>query len=56
VASLVLFFFRRIVQDGEHVHFREETPEVPDATEAALLGAAVAPPSATPTSTAAMAQ
>jgi amino acid transporter len=54
IASLVLFFFRRIVQDGEHVHFREETPEVPDATEAALLGAAVAPPAAPPT--AAMAQ
>jgi amino acid transporter len=27
--SIVLFFFRRIVQDGERPHLREETPAVP---------------------------
>ncbi len=31
VASLVLFFYRRIVQDGDHIHFREDTLAVPDA-------------------------
>ncbi len=31
VASLLLFFFRRIVQDGESVHWSEPTPDVPDA-------------------------
>jgi hypothetical protein len=30
-ASLLLFLFRRIVQDGERPHWREETPEVPPA-------------------------
>jgi amino acid transporter len=39
VASLLLFFFRRIVQDGEKVHWREETPQVPDEAEAAMPGA-----------------
>jgi amino acid transporter len=29
VASVFLFIFRRIVQDGESVHFREETPTMP---------------------------
>ena len=27
--SVVLFFFRRIVQDKEHPHWREETPTEP---------------------------
>jgi amino acid transporter len=40
IASLLLFFFRRIVQDGEGVHWREETPTVPDEAETAALGAA----------------
>ena len=35
--SLLLFLFRRIVQDGEKPHWREETPTMPDATEARLL-------------------
>jgi amino acid transporter len=35
--SILLFFFRRIVQDGERPHWREETPLLPDATERALL-------------------
>jgi amino acid transporter len=35
--GLLLFFFRRIVQDREGVHWREETPTMPDSFEAALL-------------------
>jgi hypothetical protein len=27
--SLLLFIFRRMVQDGERVHFREEPPTMP---------------------------
>jgi amino acid transporter len=38
VASLVLFFFRRTVQDGEKIHWREPTPEVPEGDEAIELG------------------
>jgi apolipoprotein N-acyltransferase len=34
-ASLLLFLFRRIVQDGERPHWREETPEVPPSRRAA---------------------
>jgi len=30
VGSVVLFFFRRIVQDKKPVRFREETPTMPD--------------------------
>jgi amino acid transporter len=30
-ASLILFLFRRVVQDKERPHWREETPEVPPA-------------------------
>jgi amino acid transporter len=41
--SLLLFFFRRIVQDKEKVHWREETPAVPDAAELAELGLMAAP-------------
>jgi amino acid transporter len=28
-ASVLLFIFRRVVQDGERIHFREETPTMP---------------------------
>jgi len=35
--GLLLFFVRRIVQDGEKPHWREDTPTMPDATQAALL-------------------
>jgi amino acid transporter len=28
-ASVLLFIFRRVVQDGEKIHFREETPTMP---------------------------
>ncbi|MBV9194873.1 MAG: APC family permease [Solirubrobacterales bacterium] len=38
VASLLLFFFRRVVQDGESVHWSEPTPAMPDAAELAMLG------------------
>ena len=37
VISLVLFLFRRIVQDKETPHWREETPTMPDERVAALL-------------------
>jgi amino acid transporter len=37
VISLLLFLFRRIVQDKETPHWREETPTMPDAHVAALL-------------------
>jgi amino acid transporter len=30
VFSVILFVFRRVVQDGERVHFREETPTMPE--------------------------
>ena len=30
VISLLLFFYRRVVQDKERVHWREETPQMPD--------------------------
>ena len=35
--SLLLFLFRRIVQDKETPHWREETPTMPDERVAALL-------------------
>ena len=35
--SLLLFLFRRIVQDRETPHWREETPTMPDATTSRLL-------------------
>jgi amino acid transporter len=39
-ASILLFIFRRVVQDGESVHFREEPPTTPDeATVEAIEGA-----------------
>jgi amino acid transporter len=41
--GLLLFLYRRIVQDGERPHWREETPTVPDAAEAALLAEEMRP-------------
>ncbi len=35
--AILLFLFRRIVQDGERPHWREDTPTMPDAVEAALI-------------------
>jgi len=35
--SILLFFFRRIVQDGERPHWREDTPTMPDTHEAAMI-------------------
>jgi amino acid transporter len=37
VGSLVLFVYRRVVEDGESVHLREEVPTMPDAAELAAL-------------------
>lgn len=40
VASLALFVFRRVVQDGEKVHFKEDVPAEPSAAEREeLIGA-----------------
>ncbi len=39
VGSLLLFFYRRIVQDGESVHWKEHTPSEPDQDELAELSA-----------------
>jgi amino acid transporter len=41
--SLLLFFFRRIVQDKEPVHWSEPTPSMPDEKELAQLGGATSP-------------
>jgi hypothetical protein len=41
--SLLLYFFRRVVQDKEKIHWREDTPAVPDAAELAELGLTAAP-------------
>jgi amino acid transporter len=38
IGSLVLFVYRRVVQDKEAVHMREDVPEVPDEAERAMLG------------------
>jgi amino acid transporter len=48
VASLLLFFFRRIVQDGEKVHWKEPTPQMPEGEEAAELGVSPSSAGATP--------
>ena len=37
IIAVLLFLFRRIVQDGERPHWREETPLVPDAAQRALM-------------------
>jgi amino acid transporter len=34
LVSIALFLFRRIVQDGETPHWREDTPEVPEQAQA----------------------
>ncbi|HET7047799.1 MAG TPA: APC family permease [Solirubrobacteraceae bacterium] len=41
IASVLLFFFRRLVQDREPVHFSEQTPTMPD--EADMLPPVSAP-------------
>lgn len=40
--SLLLFAFRRIVQDGESIHWREDVPQMPDEAEMIALGLAPA--------------
>jgi amino acid transporter len=44
--SFVLFLFRRIVQDKETPHWREDTPEMPDPELAALLQQEMSPAAA----------
>jgi amino acid transporter len=43
LGSLLLFFYRRVFQDGESVHWREEPPLVPSAEELAELTGTSAP-------------
>jgi amino acid transporter len=45
-ASVLLFIFRRLVQDKEHVHFREEVPGTPE-EEAAMAARATTPAAVT---------
>jgi amino acid transporter len=48
VGSLLLFFYRRIVEDGEGVHLREETPAMPEGEDLeALIASGVDVPRAT---------
>jgi amino acid transporter len=44
VGSLLLFVYRRVVQDGESVQFRDQVSPMPDAEELAMLGHDVAEP------------
>jgi amino acid transporter len=37
IASVLLFFFRRIVQDKEKIHWREHTPEIPEGADREAL-------------------
>ena len=41
--GLLLFFVRRIVQDRERPHWREDTPTMPDAAEASLIAEEMRP-------------
>jgi uncharacterized membrane protein YdcZ (DUF606 family) len=42
VISLLLFFYRRIVQDKEKIHWKEDTPEMPPTATVAAPTAPVA--------------
>jgi amino acid transporter len=44
IGSLILFVYRRVVQDGESVHWSEPTPTEPDQEELAELSATAAVP------------
>jgi amino acid transporter len=44
IGSLILFVFRRVVQDGEGVHMREDVPLVPGPEELAALGSGTEAP------------
>ena len=39
IGSVLLFFFRRVVQDRARITFREEVPDMPTAEQMALLQA-----------------
>ena len=43
IVAILLFLYRRIVQDGERPHWKEETPAVPDERQAAILAEAARP-------------
>jgi amino acid transporter len=43
LASVVLFFYRRIVQDKSHVTLREHVPDMPSPEQMALLGQEAVP-------------
>ena len=43
IVAILLYLFRRIVQDGQRPHWREETPAVPDERQAAILAEAARP-------------
>jgi hypothetical protein len=43
VLAILLYLFRRIVQDGERPHWREDVPAVPDERQAAILAEAARP-------------
>ena len=44
VIGLLLFFFRRLVQDRERIHWREDTPTMPDGMADPAAPAAVSAP------------
>jgi amino acid transporter len=48
VGSLVLFYYRRVVQDKETMHWREHPPATPDAAERVLMGLDHGPAAAQP--------
>jgi hypothetical protein len=37
IGSVLLFFYRRVVEDREPVHWREETPTMPDGADRVAL-------------------
>ena len=39
--SILLYFYRRLVQDKQPIHWRDEVNAVPDAREQALIDAAM---------------
>jgi hypothetical protein len=43
--AIVLFLYRRIVQDGERPHWREETPTMPEGMADPAVAAVAAPAS-----------
>ncbi len=44
IGSVLLFFFRRLVQDRARITFREQVPDMPSAEQMVLLGEEAAVP------------